>query len=285
MSTPHLPLPTDAVVELLSAELDGEFSAAAADLGLDPAEARARLAATPGVDEHRGALAAARASLAVAPLPAERRAELVAAALTGAPADEVTARRARASRWVATSAAAAVAVVLLVVAAIATGGDDDVDTASGDAARLDQEAAEEFAAGDDTGGDGDGGSDDGGAVPDDAAEAPGSASPPAPDFGEVGDPDLLRARLAQIATTTADSGAALGEGGDGSAAQRFVDDSCLADQAAAYALATPPLVRAVATFDGAPAEVIVFEDAGTYTAIVLGAGCEVLADEVLRPDP
>ena len=62
------PLAPDVVDELLSAELDGEFDAAAADHDLDPAAARARLEATPGIDERRTALAAARAALAVTPV-------------------------------------------------------------------------------------------------------------------------------------------------------------------------------------------------------------------------
>ena len=50
MNEPLSPLPPEQVDELLSAELDGEFDAAATDLGFSPDDARARLDATPNVD-------------------------------------------------------------------------------------------------------------------------------------------------------------------------------------------------------------------------------------------
>ena len=52
------------VDELLSAELDGEFDAAAADLGLQPDEARERLALVADVDARRDDLRAARDAVA-----------------------------------------------------------------------------------------------------------------------------------------------------------------------------------------------------------------------------
>ena len=60
---PVAPLDADTVDELLSAELDGEFDAAARDVGLSVTDARARLDATPGARERRSALAAARDAL------------------------------------------------------------------------------------------------------------------------------------------------------------------------------------------------------------------------------
>jgi hypothetical protein len=65
--TDSAPLPADEIDELLSAELDGEFDAAARGLGYEPAAARARLAAVHGVGERRAALAGARDALAQAP--------------------------------------------------------------------------------------------------------------------------------------------------------------------------------------------------------------------------
>src|SRR6185437_16241268 len=55
------PLANDVVDELLSALADDEFDAAAADAGMSPDEARARLAATPGVAQRSQAIEAARA--------------------------------------------------------------------------------------------------------------------------------------------------------------------------------------------------------------------------------
>lgn len=57
------PLEPDLVDELLSADLDGELDAAAHDVGMTTAVARARLEATPGVDVRRAALRAAQVHL------------------------------------------------------------------------------------------------------------------------------------------------------------------------------------------------------------------------------
>jgi hypothetical protein len=111
------PIAPEQIDELLSAELDGEFDAAARDLGLDPEATRAALDATPGIATRRRALAAARDALAKEPA-----------------LDEVTATRLRSHaldrarqhpherRWprvvlVAASVAAALALVVGVVAA------------------------------------------------------------------------------------------------------------------------------------------------------------------------
>ena len=60
-------LAPESLDDLLSAELDGEFTAAARELGLSVDDAEARIRATPGADERRVALAQARGLLAVAP--------------------------------------------------------------------------------------------------------------------------------------------------------------------------------------------------------------------------
>ena len=80
MNAPIEPLEPDVVDELWSAELDGEFDAAAADLGLSADAARARLAATPGANARRQTLEQARDALRapVAPLPAHAREEVPA---------------------------------------------------------------------------------------------------------------------------------------------------------------------------------------------------------------
>jgi hypothetical protein len=61
------PFEPDRLDELLSAALDGEFDAAARDLGLSVYEASARLRASPGADARRDALASARELLAESP--------------------------------------------------------------------------------------------------------------------------------------------------------------------------------------------------------------------------
>jgi hypothetical protein len=86
MSRPNPPLSPETLDELLSADLDGEFERAAAELGFTPEAARAALAASPDVAARRAALAQARDLLAAQPLALEPDAEarLVAAALSRA---------------------------------------------------------------------------------------------------------------------------------------------------------------------------------------------------------
>ena len=94
------PLSPELVDELLSADLDGEFDAAARDHGYAPAIARELLDGIPGVAERRDALAAARDATAVTPLAAADRDALVAGASRAA-------RRRRSRRRPRVAAAAA----------------------------------------------------------------------------------------------------------------------------------------------------------------------------------
>ena len=78
VNTPMDPLTPDAVDELLSAEIDGEFDAAALDLGYEPADARELLEGVPGVSERRAALTRAAGATQVPPLPEGAREALLA---------------------------------------------------------------------------------------------------------------------------------------------------------------------------------------------------------------
>jgi hypothetical protein len=85
MNERPLPLTPEQVDELLSAELDGEFDAAAADIGFDSARARELLEASPNVAARRVALTRARDALVEVPeiddlLGARLRAKAVEAA-------------------------------------------------------------------------------------------------------------------------------------------------------------------------------------------------------------
>lgn len=118
------PLASDVVDELLSALLDDDFDAAAADAGMRPDEARARLAATPGVAERTRALEAARAELASpTPLDTFTRRRLVDRAL---PVDFHDDRN-RVGRWLlgAVGAAAAIAIVFALLALPGRNSGDD----------------------------------------------------------------------------------------------------------------------------------------------------------------
>jgi hypothetical protein len=134
------PLSPELVDELLSADLDGEFDAAARDLGLDPTAARAQLDAMPDVAARRAALAQAPGALAVPPLADDVRERLVRTALAAGPADELTERRNR-RRSLFTVAGSIAAALLVVVGAVAVinggdsrGGDDSAGVAVSDEA-------------------------------------------------------------------------------------------------------------------------------------------------------
>jgi hypothetical protein len=115
------PLPTDVVDELLSAELDGELDAAARDHGMSVDEAQAALAATPGTDARRAALARAQTASAgdAVTLDAVTRERLVRAVR---PRDLVPATPRRDVPWARVIAiAASVAIVAGLVGITARG--------------------------------------------------------------------------------------------------------------------------------------------------------------------
>jgi hypothetical protein len=123
--TPYEPLASDIVDELLSARADGEFDAAARELGFEPAEAQARLDATPGVREREAALGLARVEyVKVDGLDADARHDMVQRALAEAepqPADITPLRRPRREHRMrgllvaGTGIAAAIAIVVALV--------------------------------------------------------------------------------------------------------------------------------------------------------------------------
>ncbi len=111
--------------DLLSAELDGEFAAAARELGLSVEDAEARIRATPGANERRVALAQARALLGVAPpidelLAARLRAKAVRAA--EAEHAQHTAERRRRNRILLSAGGIAAAIAAIVAVANGVNG-------------------------------------------------------------------------------------------------------------------------------------------------------------------
>jgi hypothetical protein len=123
MNDTPAPLEPDQLDELLSAELDGEFDAAARDLGLRGDEAVARLQATPGVEDRRRALAAASGALGEVPeidelLAARLRAKAVRS-LEEADARRADDRARRRNRLLVS--AGGVAAALLAIVALAAG--------------------------------------------------------------------------------------------------------------------------------------------------------------------
>jgi len=120
MSPNPAPLTPDQVDELLSAELDGEFDAAAADLGLTVAEARALLSEAPGATARRNALSSARDALAAVPAVDEVTGARLRSAALGAFREtrDEPATPGRSRRWLIT-ASGAIAVALIGVFALA----------------------------------------------------------------------------------------------------------------------------------------------------------------------
>jgi hypothetical protein len=278
------PLSRDDVDLLLSADLDGDLEAAAADLGLSPSEARDRLAATPGADARRAALARARdeSAIPVAALSDEQRAALVSNALGAAigpsTSDDLTARRdatsdarrartVRRARVASLVAAAAAVIVVLGVVAVMSGSDDDPKD-SGSALAPTERA------------------------PDDDL----------PYLGDISEPEQLRAALergvdgAAAPTSGAESAPAAEDesansdttdrqaSGDANATRLSAAavDPCLVEVAQTYADGAEPVTVASARYNGALAAVAVFEIDGRELAIVFAPGtCEPLLSQLV----
>ncbi len=264
--------------EAVSAELDGMLDGLATDLGVEPAELRRRLHDWDGYAERRDALAGARDALAgsAAPELGElTRRRLVSRAVRDA---RPRPRRSRllTRRILAPAVAAAVLVVLAVAAVIATAertGDDAADLAP---------AAGEL--------------DDGAGAGAEAADAPPL------DLGEVSDPLFLRDALAawidlpegetafqadsEAATVEAPRAAdeeAAGDRGVAAAQEPATpeDAARCADQLAeSLGAVAPPLLVATATFEGAPAVVVVLElEDGTQASVVSASDCGILSSQ------
>ena len=111
------PLSAEQIDELISADLDGEFDAAARDLGFDPSSARAALDAAPGTDQRRATMRAARAHLGeVRDMDELLAARLRAKAVREAERDAPAAHTNRA-RWF--GAMSAVAATIVIIAGVA----------------------------------------------------------------------------------------------------------------------------------------------------------------------
>jgi hypothetical protein len=130
------PLPPEQLDELLSADLDGEFDDAARDFGMEPADARERIAVTPGAKERELSLAVARAALAEVPtlddaIATRLRAEATAPADEPQEVDDLAARRRKRYRVLASTGAiaAACALVLGIVANANSSSDHSTKTA------------------------------------------------------------------------------------------------------------------------------------------------------------
>jgi hypothetical protein len=288
MNSPTEPLAPQVVDALLSADLDGDFDAAARDHGLTPATARARLAATGGVDARARALAASREALAtVEPLSASARSALVAVArgATRPATDELATRRSRrpvTARFagVAVAAAAVLLVVGLAVSMLSSGTRDDRD----DSATGTRETADATS--------GAGADVDAPPTPEGGARtgASGSAAP-FHDFGVVEDDAQLHDRvLAALGLTAADRAASSDDEQAGldsnGATGPIASTECIAARAQEFGVGPAPTVLGPATYRTTPAEVLVFADGDAYLVLTIAIDdCRVLASQFVNPGP
>jgi len=265
MNEPLLPLPPDQVDELLSAELDDEFDAAARDLGLTPDDARGRLDATAGVGARRAALTTAREQLGAVPELDEMMEARLRAKATKAAAEEhasLSSTRAR-HRYRALSAVAGIAAALAIVVGVAVlvnkGGSSAKQSSAGSAAV---------------------------AAPTSGAAEKGKSfdSYAVADFGDAPDAHAL----AQSAVSTvATSGAAPKAAQMNGSTTAYSNDRALAagapcDDAARSFAGVDHVVplRGTARIAGSPVEVYVFPKGGTNVVVVVTPDCKLVIQQV-----
>ena len=273
MNPTHEPLDERVLDELLSADLDGELAAAAADLGLSVDEARAAISSAAAV-ARRAALGRASAAVgaSVPPLDPDTTARLVTASITEARKDDElgTARRRRERRGdtarrvmvVAGSAAAAIAVIV---------GLAHMPTSSEDNGSMSLDAPTERA-----------GTDDGSTA----------TSPVA--LGDVSDTEQLRRRLAaqlrlpeapkdlaSATTVSPQKGSSplpTGEfSSDSSGRQQYRSARACAPTARAAAGGGAPVLTGRAVSDGRPVTVYVFRRGAAYDVVVVSRDCSVVS--------
>jgi hypothetical protein len=277
------PLTPDTVDALLSAELDGELDAAAADLGLSAEQARAQLDSVPGVAERRRALGDGRDRIAARPdLALADRDRLVARALAAATVSELRPRRDRSQTarrvLVAAGSVAAAVAVVLGIANLLHGTSASRSSAPEAASALPTTAK--------------------------ASETPGPAHPQsAGDFGDVTSLSTLRAeatdRLSKLQGDTAASGhqtsgdttvpsAYLAPDNNGSTAGGATNatfgpavTTCSGLVRTRYAIAAQPLVVGTGTVSGAPVAVVVFGGPHPVAYVVSAAGCALVRRQPL----
>jgi hypothetical protein len=272
------PLSPEHVDELLSAELDGEFDAAAIDLGLDPDRATELLAATDGVDARRRQLEAARGVLGEVPpldeLTATRLRTAAVAAASVSVDDPARVRRRRA--WTGVAGIAAVLVAVLGIATVAN--------------RNSSNPAEVATAGESNS---------------NASRSAGpTTAPPLPsgaqNFGAAADAAALGDRIRKTlhaADATAPERAAAPNGlttTNGSTDFALSSDAAQAKRAIAYSdacdlaarrsvdAAFAPVLSGTATLGGTPVTVFVYRRGSAYVLVASDAGCNVVARRVLE---
>jgi hypothetical protein len=268
------PLPPEQLDELLSADLDGEFDAAARDLGMEPAEARERIAVTPGAKERELSLAVARAAIADVPSLDDETATRLRANATAAvnethetdDVDELAARRRKRYRVLA-SAGAIAAAVALVLGIVATANSSDSSAKSSSASPL---------------------ADSNGS----AKHAPASTVPSTMNLGDAKTGEALAQRLTLSVPAYQNNSSAWSDSSDSTSREALIDSGVNVTpsekQLKAAASATkcdkvahdltgvndPPSLRATGKVSGAPVLVYVFRSGTNEIVLILNTDCQ-----------
>jgi hypothetical protein len=269
------PLSPELVDELLSAELDGAFDAAAREHGYAPAIARELLDAVPGVHERRNALAAARDATAVSPLSAPDRDALVAGALRATRVDDLAdaraSRRPRLAKYIAVAAALLVVVGLgVAVANVSSDGGGDHSSSASGAASVTTSASK---------------GESGDATRDASGSAPTSATPLAVSgsFGIVDGADTLRQLVEAALGGSGVPTAALQE--NRATAESAPPAACVTKQARALGVDPTLVLDGTIVYAGTPGEVLVFRRGNDALVLVVadpGDTCRLLASQLLH---
>src|SRR5437763_2938802 len=267
MNDAPAPLPLDAVDDLLSAELDGDFDAAAANLGLAADVARARLSATPHVDDRRASITRARDALGVIdPVDDVLQERLVAKALRTYD-DRLAIRRmdrTRRSRQLM-SAAAIAAAVLIVVGVIAAVHGNTTGSSKASSASAPSTATH--------------------AAPRGGANS--SATPANPNYGDVTNQSILRQRVLntlqlQYAARSNGSQDLADKAANGATAA--VPDVCESELAPIAGSGAALQFTATGTVGGQQVRIFVFvESGGSHVVFVTTSDCRIVNEQILPP--
>jgi hypothetical protein len=256
------PLNEHVLDELLSADLDGELAAAAADLGLTLEAAEAAVA-SPAAVARRSELARTSELVGAAvPLEPEVVSRLVTVSIArSAEDDEVGAARRRRERrsrtaWRVVVAAGSAAAVITVIVGLATmsstSSDNDMASSGAPIERSDQRAA---------------------------------ADRPPLEFGDVSRSEKLRrsVRGKLQAPTPASSKPTEVASSSGATAPGYANDSAFQRSAAACLPAArdradgaTPVLTGRGTSGGRPVNVYVFRSGNAYDVVVVGTDCSVV---------
>jgi hypothetical protein len=272
MNEHPLPLRPDQIDELLNAELDGEFDAAASDFGLEPARAR-ELLADAGTEARRAALSRARDALSETPeldelMAARLRDKAMKAGAHARTELDIVGRQRRLRRLtLASGALAAMVAVVVGIAALADNNGSESKKSSAGVATANRPPVAHASG-----------------LPTTALyeAGPSTAAPPVPSsapvlaLGPMADAGALQRKLESLDFA---SGAYARASGDQVAEKAAV--SCDAEAKRLTGLTAAPVARARATLAGTPVTVLVFTTIKGHLVLVLRDDCTLVTQLTL----